>query len=86
MHSFESKILSFISSINANLDVDVNMRPVSRVHLLVYPGAKHKHSVANSGRRCDTIILAKGNKLFGPKRDEVTGSGENFIMSFMICT
>jgi hypothetical protein len=25
--------------------------------------------------------------IFGPKRDEVTGSGENFVMrSFMICT
>jgi len=25
--------------------------------------------------------------MFGPKRDEVTGSGENYIMrSFMICT
>jgi hypothetical protein len=73
MHSFKSKILSFITSINANLDADVNMRPVSRVHLLVCPGAKHEHSVANSRRRYDTIILAKGNTLFGPKRDEVTG-------------
>jgi hypothetical protein len=27
------------------------------------------------------------NGIFGSKRDEVTGSGENFIMrSFMICT
>jgi hypothetical protein len=27
------------------------------------------------------------NKAFGTKRDEVTGSGENFVMrSFMICT
>jgi hypothetical protein len=26
-------------------------------------------------------------RIFGPKRDEVTGSGENFIMSgLMICT
>jgi hypothetical protein len=26
-------------------------------------------------------------RIFGPKRDEETGSGENFIMeSFMICT
>jgi hypothetical protein len=26
-------------------------------------------------------------RVFGPKRDEVTGSGENFIVrSFMICT
>jgi hypothetical protein len=26
-------------------------------------------------------------RIFGPKRDEVTGSGENFILrSFMICT
>jgi len=24
--------------------------------------------------------------IFGPKRDEVTGSGENYIMSLMICT
>jgi hypothetical protein len=26
-------------------------------------------------------------RIFGPKRDEVTGNGENFIMgSFMVCT
>jgi hypothetical protein len=26
-------------------------------------------------------------RIFGPKRDEVTGNGENYIMrSFMICT
>jgi hypothetical protein len=26
-------------------------------------------------------------RIFGPKRDEVTGKGENYIMrSFMICT
>jgi hypothetical protein len=26
-------------------------------------------------------------RIFGPKREEVTGNGENFIMrSFMICT
>jgi hypothetical protein len=73
MHSFKSKIFSFNTSINANLDVEVNTRPASRVHLLVCPEAKHEHSVASSRRRYDTIIVAKGNTLFGPKRDEVTG-------------
>jgi hypothetical protein len=33
----------------------------------------------------DFIFISKFE--FGPKRDEVTGGGENFIMrSFMICT
>jgi len=25
-------------------------------------------------------------RIFGPKRDEVTGNGDNYIMSLMICT
>jgi hypothetical protein len=50
-------------------------------------GMKLVHS--DWGEQCRLRVFENRalRRIFGPKRDEVTGSGENFIMrSLMICT